>query len=249
LSLQGGTLRCHLAQNSLKCYNGIMPTRNSVKIYVEDGYYHLYNRGVEKRLIFLDMQDYGVFLSNLKEYLSPKDTKGLLKTISNTKITARERDKASKSLQLKNYSSEIMMLAFCLRPNHFHFFVKQSSEDAIDRFMSSMCTRYTNYFNRKYKRVGALYQGVYKAVLIDDESQYLHISRYIHKQAMNASVKGENEDRLSSYPEYLGIRKTDWVHPEEILSFFSPTDPSSTYERFVAEYNPLDDLDDAGSLI
>ena len=50
-----------------------MPARNSIKQYIENGYYHIYNRGVEKRLIFLDEQDYSVFLSYLKEYLLPKN--------------------------------------------------------------------------------------------------------------------------------------------------------------------------------
>jgi putative transposase len=226
-----------------------MPTKNSIKTYVEDGYYHLYNRGVEKRSIFLDEQDYGVFLDYLEEYLSPKNEKGLSKALTRPNISARERQLVLRALQLQNYSSDILLLAFCLKPNHFHFFVKQRTEYAIDRFMSSLGSRYTTYFNRKYKRIGALYQGVYKAVLIDDEAQYLHISRYIHKQALPPFVPNSQDDRISSYPEYLGKRKTQWVHPEEILSFFSKSDPLFTYKRFVAEYDPLENIEESESLI
>jgi putative transposase len=220
-----------------------MPTKHSNKIYVEDGYYHIYNRGVEKRNIFLDTRDYAVFIDYLKEYLSPKDEKTLRRYVNDPERTSKERERINRSLSLKNYSSEIKLLAYCLMPNHFHLFLKQSTADAIDRFMSSLSTRYTTYFNRNHKRVGALYQGVYKAVLITNEAQYLHITRYIHKQALIKS--GEDDlDFPSSYPEYLGVRHTDWLHPEEILSLFSETNPSLSYKVFVSEYNPIFDIPD-----
>lgn len=222
---------------------GAMPAKNSNKIYVEDGYYHIYNRGVEKRDIFLDARDYTVFTDYLKEYLSPKDEKILIKLASDPKTSYKERARISRILCLKNYNSEITLLAYCLMPNHFHLFLKQSTVDAIDRLMSSLGTRYTMYFNRSHNRVGALYQGVYKAVLMTDEAQYLHITRYIHKQGLSRSSEGE-QAYPSSYPEYLGLRQTDWVHPEEILSFFSKTNPAFSYEAFVSEYNPIFDLPD-----
>ena len=80
-----------------------MAAKNSIKIYVEDGYYHIYNRGVEKRLIFLDQQDYGVFISYLKEYLSPKDEKSLRQKLSNPDTSYKEKDKTLKALRLNNF--------------------------------------------------------------------------------------------------------------------------------------------------
>src|SRR3990167_1488571 len=200
-----------------------MPAKNSVKQYLENGYYHIYNRGVEKRLIFLDAQDYSVFLSYLKEYLSPKNEKELYDKLSNPSLSYKERDKILKLLRLNNFSNEITFLAYCLMPNHFHFFVKQKSQNSIDSFMNSMGTRYTMYFNKKYKRVGSLYQDVYKAVLVETEKQFIHLSRYIHKQALASqgdALRGW-EGQPSSYKRYLGFEKTAWIHPEEILSFFS----------------------------
>ncbi len=217
---------------------GSMPAKNSSKIYVEGGYYHIYNRGVEKRNIFLDSQDYAVFIDYLKEYLSPKDEKTLLKLAIDPKTSSKEKARISRSICLKNFNSEITLQAYCLMPNHFHLFLKQSSADAINRLISSFCTRYAMYFNRRHNRVGSLYQGVYKAVLMTSEAQYLHITRYIHKQALNPGSEDE-QNYPSSYPEYLGLRKTDWVHPQEILSFFSKTNPSFSYKSFVSEYNPL----------
>ncbi|MDZ4209991.1 MAG: hypothetical protein U1C56_02320, partial [Candidatus Curtissbacteria bacterium] len=113
------------------------------------------------------------------------------------------------------------------------------SAGAIDSFMNSLATRYTMYFNRKYKRVGHLYQGVYKAVLITSEPQFLHLSRYIHKQALASrkSLQGLalREKQPCSYSEYLNKRKTEWIHPEEILSYFDKENPKLSYESFVKQ--------------
>ena len=158
-----------------------MPGGNAQKQYVEDNYYHIYNRGVEKRSIFQDSQDYGVFLSYLKEYLLPKDEHGLRDLLSNPNITYKERDKILKLLRLNNFAGEITLIAFCLMPNHFHFLVHQKSANSIDQFINSFGTRYTMYFNKKYKRVGKLYQGTYKAVIVTTDQQLLELTRYIHK--------------------------------------------------------------------
>lgn len=213
-----------------------MPARNRTKTYIEDSYYHIYNRGVEKRLIFLDQQDYAVFLNYLKEYLLPKDEESLIKELSDPKNTFRERDKILKLLRLNNFADEITLLSYCLMPNHFHLFVRQKSAGSIDKFMNSIGTRYTMYFNKKYKRVGSLYQGVYKAVSIETENQFIYLSKYIHKQALGLQGQAlRGWEQPSSYPEYHGERKTEWIHPEEVLSYFSKTNPKLTYKAFVEE--------------
>jgi putative transposase len=212
-----------------------MPAKNSLKQYLENGYYHIYNRGVEKRIIFLNKQDYAVFLSYLKEYLLPKNEKALYGKLSDPQISSREKNKTLKSLRINNFAEEITLLAYCLMPNHFHFFVKQKEAESIDRFVQSLGTRYTMYFNKKYKRVGSLYQGVYKAVLVVSEPQFLHLSRYIHKQALALQGETLQERQPCSYPEYLGQRKTEWVHPEEILSYFDKENSKLSYENFVKQ--------------
>lgn len=207
-----------------------MPARNSVKQYIENSYYHIYNRGVEKRLIFLNEQDYAVFLNYLKEYLLPKDEKQLRENLSDPVTSYKEKDKLIKLLRLNNFAGEITLLAYCLMPNHFHLFIKQKGADMIDRFMQSLSTRYTMYFNRKYKRVGTLFQAVYKAVLVNSDEQFVHLSRYIHKQAIK-----KPKEQPSSYPNYLGRRQTEWVKPNEILTYFSKSSPSLSYQSFVEQ--------------
>lgn len=191
----------------------------------------------------MDKQDYGVLLSYLKEYLLLKDEDSLKQRLSDPNISSIERKKILRQLRLNNFSGEITLLAYCLMPNHFHFFIKQKSRDSIDKFIQSLCTRYTLYFNKKYKRVGSLFQGVYKAVMVTAEPQFLHLSRYIHKQAL--AFQGETlESHPCSYPEYLGRRNTEWIHPEEVLAYFSKTNPSLSYEAFVKDEEDISIIGD-----
>jgi putative transposase len=215
-----------------------MPAKNSSKTYIENSYYHIYNRGIEKKNIFLDKQDYGVFLSFIKSYVLPIDEQELRLNLVNPNVSSIERDRILKTLQRNNFSGEITLNAYCLMPNHFHLLIHQQTETAIDKFMNSLATRYTMYFNRKYLRVGPLYQSVYKAVLVTTDEQLLHLTRYIHKNPTYLAFQGvalEAIPQPSSYPEYLGLRKTEWVHPEEILKYFSKTNPHNSYKSFVAE--------------
>lgn len=198
-------------------------------------YYHVYNRGVEKRTIFQDEQDHGVCLAYLKEYLCPKDEKELNKRLSDVKLSYKDKNKTRKSLRLNNYSDQITLLAYCLMPNHFHFFIKQNENGNIDQFMRSFCTRYAMYFNHKYKRVGPLFQGRYQAIHVTGDAQFLELSRYIHQQALAVQGPSLQIKHPSSYPEYIGVKTTSWVHPEQVLEFFPKTNSAFSYESFVKD--------------
>lgn len=211
-----------------------MPAKNSVKIYVENGHYHIYNRGVEKRVIFEDEQDYKVFLNYLKEYLSPPPNPEEI-----SKIQALQGGSLqSWPRQHKNYEKEIDLIAYCLMPNHFHLIVKQSNKISMEGFMRSLATRYSMYFNKKYDRVGKLFQGHYKASFIGDENYLLHLTRYVH---LNPSEHTSNLiDTYSSYGDYLGVRHTPWVKPEVILSYFDQAKSDfkrvNSYKDFIEKF-------------
>ncbi|MBI4999849.1 transposase [Candidatus Gottesmanbacteria bacterium] len=218
-----------------------MASKNAIKHYLENSYYHIYNRGVEKRQIFYDEQDYAVFLSYLKTYLLPKNEKQLRDIISNPKTNYKEKDMALKLLRLNNFSDQITLITYSLMPNHFHFLLRQTPNIAIDQFMNSLGVRYTMFFNKKYKRVGRLYQDVYKGVLVDSNEQLLYLSSYIHRNPLPEKLASQAQglqgllSQPSSLPEYLGQRKTEWVHPEEILSYFSKKNPQLDYLSFVKQ--------------
>ena len=145
-----------------------MPAKNAIKEYHENGYYHLYNRGVNKGLIFSDDHDYKTFLYYLKLYLCSEELQV-------------EYLKLFPSRKLKNYCDRLKLLAYSLMPNHFHLLVWQKDADAINHFMRSLIVKYAMYFNKKYKRIGPLFQGVYKAVQVENEQQLIYLSKYIHR--------------------------------------------------------------------
>ncbi|OGY21086.1 MAG: hypothetical protein A3A65_03260 [Candidatus Chisholmbacteria bacterium RIFCSPLOWO2_01_FULL_49_14] len=191
-----------------------MPHKHRVKVYVENGYYHAYNRGVEKRKIFKDDQDYKVFLYLLKYYLSPKqkDLKHPLAEIPEVSII-RPRP-------LTNMGKEIELCAYCLMPNHFHLLMKQKTKLGMPKFLQKLSTTYAMYFNRRYKRVGYLFQGNYKAALILEDAHLLHLSRYIHLNPTKLTGPSPVSYPYSSYSYYLGKKKAPWVKPHFILTYF-----------------------------
>lgn len=189
-----------------------MPHKHSIKIYVENSFYHVYNRGVEKRKIFLDDQDYAVFLHLLKYYLSPslKDLHPLQKLPDY---------KPKRSRPLKNLSEEIELHSFCLMPNHFHLMIRQKTKRGMEKLLRKLTTTYAMYFNRRYDRVGYLFQGRYKASLIDGDNYLLHLSRYIHLNPKELE-KNLSEYPYSSYPFYLGKKSADWLTTDFLLRYF-----------------------------
>lgn len=188
-----------------EAYIGGMPSRNTVKQYVADSCYHVYNRGVEKRNIFLDDEDYAVFLNLLKRYLAPH----------------KESDQWGR-LYL-NYFNRVELLAFCLMPNHFHLLVWQDQAYDFSRLVQSVCTAYAGYFNKKYSRVGTLFQGVFKGKRIENDQYNLHISRYIHLNPLDIK-RDYREYAYSSLPYYSGKSYADWVRPERVLCLFRGAD-------------------------
>lgn len=146
----------------------------------------------------------------------------------------------------KNYHDQIDLLAYCLMPNHFHFFVSQSTDRAIAEFMQSLILKYVMYFNKKYKRVGSLFQGRYKTVLVSNESQFVYISKYIHRNPKDILPAGPGPAGLCDYPyssygNYLGLLKQKWVKTDKILSYFQEDDLGGDYKSFVEEVES-DDL-------
>lgn len=226
-----------------------MPAKNVLKEYEEGGYYHVYNRGVEKRLIFIDDEDYHKFIGYLKVYLTPIDLRGLTLKDGNGRTVPPSR-------RLNNYADEIELIAYCLMPNHFHFMLRQATEKGMARFIQSILTKYVRYFNKKYIRIGGLFQGVYKTVHMKNEEQFTYLTKYIHRNPLpdnptRSHLEGLKDYKYSSYGNYLGLFKQNWVKMEDILSYFSKTNPRNTYQAFVEEtgdismvYKEMIDLDE-----
>src|SRR3989344_3225041 len=188
-----------------------MPSRNSLKEFAPQEYYHVYNRGVEKRIIFIDDNDYAVFLGLLKKYLSGENH-----NTGNRHI-------------FENLSGQVDLLAYCLMPNHFHLLLYQITEDGVTKLMRRVITGYVMYFNNRYQRVGSLFQGRYKASRINADTYLHHISRYIH-----LNPDDYRSWAYSSYSVYMGAKKTKWVNTGPILGLFN--DDRKEYQEFLDDY-------------
>ena len=199
-----------------------MPSRNLQRLYVPGHYYHVYNRGVEKRNIFIDDEDYRVMLDYLKVALSPDEDLDDI-DLSHT---------GTRRLRRKKIDEKVDLLAYCLMPNHFHFLFYLHDEEGIQELMQSIMTGYVMYFNKKYDRVGSLFQGKYKASHIDNEAYLWHISRYIHR-----NPEDWRNYEYSSIGYYIGQRRSSWVKPEAILQLHE--EYSSNYEDFLVDVEDI----------
>ena len=179
-----------LAWCPCKRYNYRMNNRD----YKENAigqFYHIYNRGNAKANIFQDEDDYSYFLYKLKQNLFPSEfTKG------NNKILPRSTPLPDDSFSLVSY---------CLMPNHFHLLLRQNKDIAPSKLMLKLCTSYSKYFNKKYDRVGHLFQDQFKQVIIEEDKQLKWLLAYIHQNPKIAELVNDLEKyRWSSYNDYIG---------------------------------------------
>lgn len=177
--------------------------------FANEEYYHIYNRGVDKRDVFLDAIDYERFLLAMNLLNDERD--GLMLEWRDIKRS----DPRAKLLDFQELSSrknpKVEIVAYCLNPNHYHFILKQLRKGGIKEFLHKVSTSYTNYFNVKYKRSGSLFQGPFKAVHIDSNEYLLYLSAYVNK---NNFIHGYNKNdnwRYSSLPDYLGKRNNNMI--------------------------------------
>ena len=187
-----------------------MPGRNIVKKYAPESYYHVYSRGINKEVVFRSEEDYSVFLGLIKRYISEE--------------TPRNISRHS----YQKFTDRITVLSFALMPNHIHLLLFQQDERAIAQFMKAVMTSYGMYFNKKYDRVGPVFQSNYRASLISEQRYLEHISRYIHLNPRNWEVSDK-----TSLQYYLGEKHADWLDPTKILELFRDTDE---FLRFVQDY-------------
>jgi len=140
-------------------------------------YYHIYNRGVDRRDVFVDEVDYRRFLTSLREFNRP-DSIGSLYELS-----LHETIEGSPTSMEVGLPSSVLVdiVAYCLNPNHYHLIVRQESEKGIERFMQKVGTGYTKYFNRRYERSGPLFGGKFKSVYVDSNEYLLHLSVYVNR--------------------------------------------------------------------
>jgi len=191
-----------------------MPQR-SVSLVARE-YYHVYNRGNNRQDVFFERENHLFFLRRVRKYL-----------VGDTQTSEVSE------------TSEVWttIIAYCLMPNHFHLLVCLH-DDELSRRMQRFSISYTKAMNKRYDRVGSLFQGQFQAVLVDRNEYLLHLSRYLHLNPVEAGLVKRPEDwEFSSYRDYIGLRQGTLPTPDIILSQF-PT--PKAYQEFVESHKPSD---------
>lgn len=214
--------------------------------FANNHFYHIYNRGVDKRVIFQESGDYVRFIHYLYELNNIISTSNLSRSIV---IYLNEGGETSFIKSIKERQELVKVICFCLMPNHFHLILEQLVEDGISKFMQKLGTAYSMYFNTKYKRSGVLFQGLFKAKIIDNEEYLLQLLRYIHLNPLELKQHDWQHDgvmdwqeankflesyRWSSYLDYIGKTNFPSVTSRELLN--SILQSSEGHKKFLNQY-------------
>ena len=184
--------------------------------FVPGEFYHVYNRGTDKRTIFLDDADYRRFQVLL--YLS--NTEG--------SINLRDLTKHKGSFYEQEVGRPLVAIgAYCLMPNHYHLLVTPLLNDGLSRFLQKLATAYSMYFNKKYERTGTLFEGKFKSQIATEDRYLKYLFSYIHLNPIKliqsdwkevgirdsaAAGRYLSTYKHSSYSEWVGE-----VRPEQVI--------------------------------
>jgi len=194
--------------------------------FVNEEWYHIYNRGVDKRLVFSEREDYLKFLRGLEDL--------------NNKSNYEERAGMVRRGGFKELSSFlneqekiVEIICYCLNPNHFHLVLKQLVDRGITMMLHRLSTSYTNYFNDKYQRSGSLFQGPFKAVHVDTDQYLFWLSGYVNGNPEIHHIAKANNYEWSSYKDFLTLKSNNQIlgNKDIILSQFGNS--SRNYENFI----------------
>ncbi len=198
---------------------------------MNDSYYHVFNRGVEKRLTFMNRRELSRALELLYFYQFS------LTPVRFSYFKDLSVDKQRNIIEVMIASGKIAdVIAYCLMPNHFHLLLKQRKENGIPTFISNFTNAYTKYFNTKNDRVGPLFQGIFKAVFVETDEQLIHLTRYIHINPFVSSIVELTNLRnypWSSYRAYISEEKDSMLNGEEVEKMRKLI---PNYESFVMDH-------------
>lgn len=181
--------------------------------------YHLLNRGVEKRTVFIDEADHVRFVHDLYAFNDVSD------------VNPNHRFKLLPSGAVRE--PLVAIHAFCLMPNHYHLLVSEVAENGISKFMRKLNMGYAKYFNEKYERSGVLWQGTFREIQIQRDAHFLHIPFYIHLNPLDLVMPNWRRGtvtnagqafselekyRWSSYLDYMGTKNFPSVIDQTLLA-------------------------------
>ncbi len=191
--------------------------------FVEGEYYHVFNRGLDKRAIFHDKEDLDYFLHRMKDFNS------------SIAVGGHRMQQYDKYQQLLSPASKLVeVVSYCLLPNHFHLILKQSYQNGITNFMQRIGTGYVKYFNKKYGRSGALFQGRFKATKIETSLEF--VSVYVNLNNKHHHIDAQKNLVASSYDEFLGHTESNICTQNEISAIVDSVGDYEEYALMQSDY-------------
>ncbi len=202
--------------------------------FIENEYYHVYNRGNSKQDIFFDNQDRDRFVKLLYLCNSTRSIE-FRRDIVNKKIDAFDFDRGE---------SLVSIGAWVLMSNHFHLYITPSrrvtlreNENSVSLFMNKLCTAYSMYFNKKNNRTGTLFEGRFKSVYVNEDEKAKYLFSYIHLNPVKLidplwkenGIKNKkktldflNEYKWSSYHDYRRSNRSESkiISPKDFPDYF-----------------------------
>lgn len=214
--------------------------------FITGEYYHIYNRGIDKRTIFKLERDYERFMMLL--YISNSNSE---KSFRLDNLINHSHKNFDEIMLLDKGEPLVSIGAWCLMTNHFHLMVRQEIDGGITKFMRKLGVGYSMFFNIKYQRKGALFGGAFKSKLIGNDDNYMRqLFAYIHINPLDIKFPKWKEEisksstdmkkfletyRYSSYPDYLGEDRIEKniIKPENFPDYFEDT---KSFKDFVENY-------------
>jgi len=186
-------------------------------------YYHVFNRGVDKRDIFCSKEQQNFFFYRLH----------LLNTTDVRKYIANQRSRFKDKVIYPGGDKLVSIVAYSLLPNHFHLLLRQEVENGVSKFMQRLCTSYTKYFNQANERSGALFQGRFKATHLKGDLALPVLSAYVNLNHKHHKIDPARHLVKSSLPEYFNVEQGFLLcNPEYVLNIVNEVGGLKAYMEF-----------------
>ena len=177
--------------------------------FSEHEFYHVYNRGTDKRTIYQSPADYQRFLELL--------------FLANSSESFNVRDLREKYKEVYDHDRGDQLVAigaYCLMPNHFHLLVTPLVDQGLTKFMGKLMTGYSMYFNKKYDRTGALFEGRFKAKHADSDEYLKYLFSYIHLNPIKLQSDSIQEGLSLSDKSFTFVKDFEY---SSLSSYFGQT--------------------------
>ncbi len=203
--------------------------------FVNGEIYHVFNRSVARQPIFETHKSCRRALETINYYQYSKTP---ISFSHYRRLSPEIRQMLDETMQ--HQGKKVILLGFCLMPNHFHFLIQQTEENGISEFLGNFQNSFAKYFNTTFERTGAVFQAMFKAVRIESNDQLLHVARYIHLNPLTAYILRDNKD-LDNYPwssfkEYLNNKETLLTTVNLILEYFPSVQAFKEFTLNQSEY-------------